>query len=557
MSEPTTQRIVPGAPPPAPLSKSQKKKRKTKAKGDNEETTPTPTVADATSAALIETAPEPSEVEEGVLAPELIARTDSQGVTIPEEDVLLKPSPIVDLVHKRLKATSKKISRITVYASTDVEKLNDDQRRTLKTLPTLEAVQKELQEVKKAIEVHESELVQEITIKRLEAEKAEKARIGGAVSAAQAAFVTKANGLVDLLRVRSSLAAGVLDISSLADASESNAIFSAADALLGHDQERKEAALNCILFGKEIDGVSSERLLEIAQHAFNPPRVPTPPLQEEDAPEEQPATIENSIVEIETPVAGVPPSTSGGFRFMQASEIETTSFEEGAEWIEKSDAAGHEGVANGHAAEEAAPTEEANGNGPIDWAADDEGGLPSIAGLQAEFGTSGSVTPAEPAAAPAAAPQAAAHAPAVNGGAAPAAAEDATAVEDDGFTQTQRRGRGRGGHHRGGERGHGPRGGFRGGEGRGRGGFHGGEGRGGFHGGEGRGGFRGEGRGGFRGGEGRGGFRGGEGRGGHRGGEGRGGFRGGDRGGRGGEWRGGRGRGGPPGGAPASPAPAA
>lgn len=45
---------------------------------------------------------------------------------------------------------------------------------------------------------------------------------------------------------------------------------------------------------------------------------------------------------------------------MQASEIESASFEEGAEWIEKSDAAGHEEVAptaNGHTAEEAAPTE--------------------------------------------------------------------------------------------------------------------------------------------------------------------------------------------------------
>jgi c-di-AMP phosphodiesterase-like protein len=92
--------------------------------------------------------------------------------------------------------------RITVYAATDPEKLNDDQKRTIKTLPTLEAVQKELGEVKKAIEVsiphnmyfsvdverfqvHESELVQELAIKRLEAEKAEKARINGAVSAAQ------------------------------------------------------------------------------------------------------------------------------------------------------------------------------------------------------------------------------------------------------------------------------------------------------------------------------------------------------------------------------------
>lgn len=39
------------------------------------------------------------------------------------------------------------------YASTDPSKLNDDQRRTLKTLPGLEAVVKELTELKKAVEV--------------------------------------------------------------------------------------------------------------------------------------------------------------------------------------------------------------------------------------------------------------------------------------------------------------------------------------------------------------------------------------------------------------------
>ena len=71
----------------------------------------------------------------------------------------------------------------------------------MKTLPTLEAIQKELGEVKKAIEVsasvynpyllltalqvHESELVQELTIKRAEAEKAEKARIAEAVATSQ------------------------------------------------------------------------------------------------------------------------------------------------------------------------------------------------------------------------------------------------------------------------------------------------------------------------------------------------------------------------------------
>lgn len=44
-------------------------------------------------------------------------------------------------------------SRIASYAATDYEKLNDDQKRSLKTLSSLEAVYKELEEVKKSIEV--------------------------------------------------------------------------------------------------------------------------------------------------------------------------------------------------------------------------------------------------------------------------------------------------------------------------------------------------------------------------------------------------------------------
>lgn len=40
----------------------------------------------------------------------------------------------------------------------DADKLDDDQKRTLKTLPVLEAIQKELTEVKKAIEVRSPRL---------------------------------------------------------------------------------------------------------------------------------------------------------------------------------------------------------------------------------------------------------------------------------------------------------------------------------------------------------------------------------------------------------------
>ena len=102
MPEPVPQRIVPGAPPPAPLSKTQKKKRKAKAPGDAPATIDSPvTVSEKT--------PELTEVQESTLAPESLTRSESHATALPEEDVLLKPSPIVDLVHKRLKATTKKI----------------------------------------------------------------------------------------------------------------------------------------------------------------------------------------------------------------------------------------------------------------------------------------------------------------------------------------------------------------------------------------------------------------------------------------------------------------
>ncbi|KAF8160611.1 hypothetical protein B0H34DRAFT_697356 [Crassisporium funariophilum] len=484
MPEPVAQRVVPGAPPPAPLSKTQKKKRKAKGKSGDESP-----VIDSSSAALLEKAPESSEIQEGIVAPELVAQ-ESQAPPLPEEELLFKPSPIVDLIHKRLKATTKKISRISVYAATDSDKLNDDQKRTLKTLPTLEAIQKELGEVKKAVEVHEAELVQELTSKRLEVEKAEKARIANAVSAAETALVSKINDVLDVLRLRSSLATDdSLDISNLADIAENSAIYSTADALLSDDEESKRAAVNGFLFGTgNVGGVTYTRILEIVQLALNPPRAPTP-VQEEEVDEQQQPTPEESSVdsEAEAPVAGVPSGTaSSSFRFIQESELETLSFEEGVEQIEKADAAGHQEdhIGNGHVSEQpsAAPAPLQLDNSTLNWA-DDEGGLPSIASLQATYKTSGSATPAEVAeeVLETPVPDANGHA---NGHAAP------QQEEDDGFTQARGgRGRGRGqGQFRGGERGH--RGFHRGG----RGGPPGGD-RGGFRGGD-RGNFRG-----FRGGD--------------------------------------------------------
>lgn len=116
MPEPVVQRIVPGAPPPTPLSKTQKKKRKAKAK--SAEPGDAPAVPEATSAVLTEKTPELPEPQEATLAPEVIAQSDSQMSLLPEEEVLLKPSPIVDLIHKRLKATTKKIVFTLVFSNT-------------------------------------------------------------------------------------------------------------------------------------------------------------------------------------------------------------------------------------------------------------------------------------------------------------------------------------------------------------------------------------------------------------------------------------------------------
>ena len=112
------------------------------------------------------------------------------------------------------------------------------------------------------------------------------------------------------------------------------------------------------------------------------------------------------------------------------------------------------------ASDKEVPTTAISSVAAIDWAADETAEeLPSIAGLHAEFGTSGSATPAEQ----------------VNGRV-PAPGPGAPSQDEEGFTQTARghrgdgRGHGRGGHYgdRGGHYGdrgghHGDRGGFRGG----------------------------------------------------------------------------------------------
>jgi hypothetical protein len=90
------------------LSKSQKKKRK--AKKPTESTPESPTILDPTSAPL-EKAPESVETREGSIVPESTTQPELLATPALEEELGLKLSPIVELISKRLKATTKKIVR--------------------------------------------------------------------------------------------------------------------------------------------------------------------------------------------------------------------------------------------------------------------------------------------------------------------------------------------------------------------------------------------------------------------------------------------------------------
>jgi hypothetical protein len=225
--------------------------------------------------------------------------------------------------------------------------------------------------------------------------------------------------------------------------------------------------------------------------------VPTPVPEDTS---EDPQEIEASAI-TEPESAGAP--GTGSFHFMQESELESGAFEDNAEWVERTDAVGVEdGPAQVEPAADGASMDDipASISAPIDWAEDDGDNLPSIAGLHAKFGTSGTATPAESTPPPASQPDEAMPPPAVNGVVAPA-----TVLQDDedGFTQAGRGHRGRRppGINRGDIRGGGFRGGFRGERGAFRGGDRGF--RGGFRGSD-RGHFRGRSDGDWRGGEGRG-----------------------------------------------------
>ncbi|KAH8119227.1 hypothetical protein DFH11DRAFT_1563669 [Phellopilus nigrolimitatus] len=316
-------KLVPGAPPPAQPAKTTKKKRKG-AKKDDEPHTPVE-IPDTQAAALTEKAPEEADVKSGAVAEELAAQPEP-----PKEETdenLVKPSPVVELLGKRVKVLNKKITRIHMYSGKPTAELNDDQKKTLATLPSLEAVLKELEETRKAVEVLEAEQAKEAIRQRAEAEEVERQRVADTLVAAQRAHAVRSVQILDFIRLHSLL---------------SNASLSA-QALNLDEAEAKQNIVNGFLLGEgEVEGVPFLRLLEILDAYLNPPAPEELPVEAEATQPELDIVVAEATAEPEPVISTIPPIATGAmsFRFMQESEIENepVGFENGAEWVEKEDA---------------------------------------------------------------------------------------------------------------------------------------------------------------------------------------------------------------------------
>ncbi|KAI0000447.1 hypothetical protein BJV77DRAFT_1063863 [Russula vinacea] len=413
MSDTPTQRYVPGAPPPVPASKSSKKKKKT-GKGSRSEDSPalsSVAIPDSTSAALTDRTPDASDVKDGPVVDSLPADPHStNGLTSgqPAFDEA-KHSPVVDLLQKRIKNTNKKIARIQGYATLDDEKLNDDQRRLLKSLPSLEAIVKELEEVKKAVESVEADRIATEARDVAERSKLEAESLVVAIAEAESQAFDKISRLLHFIRLHLSLSAQHPRVSTLGiDDSEVPVILAAAEQLLGEESEIRQELVRGLLYGEgEFQGVSHSRFVDLA-HAFATPQ-PEPDFAapEESRPEEpKPLEEESGVAEAGL---GGQESTSGELRFMQESELDNTGLADSQEWVDvpqdqvtevettTAETYHGEGIGADQVVTAVQQPEQASlsASGNFDWADEEEGGLPSIAGLQAKFGTSNTPSPAD------------------------------------------------------------------------------------------------------------------------------------------------------------------
>ncbi|KAI0087950.1 hypothetical protein BDY19DRAFT_201224 [Irpex rosettiformis] len=321
-----TTRLIPGAPPPAPSSKSQKKKKSKPSKKASEQEDEPAEVPDTHAAALLDHAPTEDEIKEGSVAPELIVRSTSTRPVSPSgDDKDGKLSALVDMLTKRLKGTNKKVTRIQGYSTTPVEKLNEDQLRSLKTLPVLEGIAKELEEVKKAVEVHEAEVAQEVARVKAEAAKAEEQRVQDAVASAISLHRLRTADLFSLVTLHTGLTNGnpaalTLNLSE----TEAYAVFSTVESLLGTDSEKKAEVIRGFLSGEgEYQSVPYARLVEITELFTKPPE-PQEPVATEPEVVVEFVPVEDPVEELDVVIQGVPASAgaSGNFTFVQEDELE-------------------------------------------------------------------------------------------------------------------------------------------------------------------------------------------------------------------------------------------
>lgn len=464
---PVTKRVVPGAPPPVEKAASKKKRKaKTKADGEAKEDASNP-------------APAPSAAE--------VPASGSAEFSLGED----KKGSMLDMINKRIRNFTKKIQRVKEYQTKSDSSLNEDQKRAVASLPTLEGILHELEDTKKTIEPLEAHLAKEVSLQRLESESAARARAQQAVADAKAEAASKFTAVLELI---------TLDASTLPlESQELNALTSFIAHLTSSDS--KATTISNLVNGEgDWEGFSFTQILEFARRIpaetveVAEPDVPVENHVDDTAPveEEQTAAAEEPTALAETD-ADKPTGPAGGFHFMLESELEpqppVSSEGAGLETPTPVAEASVNGVAT---SEEPAHVQHgmedpiAPQTGNLDWAADDGADLPPLNALEAKFGTSGEVTPEvqpepqlqEQQQQPQQPAQQQQRGPSHQKRQHPQA--QAQSQESDGFISIPPR---RGG----GERG------FRGGErgGRGRGGFRGGRGGGGERSGRGRGGFRG------------------------------------------------------------------
>ncbi|KAG8685484.1 hypothetical protein FRC11_010511, partial [Ceratobasidium sp. 423] len=432
---PPQQRYVPGAPPP---SSAPKKKKKSKSTAKN-------LVSVAHEVALSDHAPDAEDIKAGKVDPSLLANPpppssgggdtgNNTEADEPHQEAEMEKSLILDAISKKIKALGKKVQRVKEYKG---EGLNEDQKAAIAGLPLLEATIKELEGIKKTTEALETSAQRTRNQERVEQQKIADQRVAEAAQQAEASLLPRITSLLSFLALRNILTHATPTDLSISD-SERNAILTAGEVLLAHPPVgHVEEVVKGFLSGVgSWEDVEYSRLLEITSQ-FVAPRPPTPipdqsiPLdptttvhepepepelepepEPEQEPEQEPAAEEPELESSEPVVLGfVPQSTSGGFHFMQESELDApVTMSESQEWVSVPPTG--EAVQSEEVAEEVEVIQEeakddvvdtwgatvgtdAAGGAPLDWAATgDEGDeLPDLGGLQATFGGSGSATP--------------------------------------------------------------------------------------------------------------------------------------------------------------------